>query len=72
MCLRDQGIDNDDGGGVFRVRRACGLSDNNGGVVRGRGIYNASEGFDTTTEAARDRRRARGIYNNNGSVGGGR
>ena len=63
VSLRAQGID-DDKCGVGRVRRACGLSDDDGGVNGGRGIDDASEGLDTTTEAAGDRQRARGIYDN--------
>ena len=51
VCLRDQFIDDDDGR-VERVRRACGLSDDNGGVGRGREIYAASEGSESRTEAA--------------------
>ena len=34
VCLQDQSIDEDDGD-VGRVRRACGLSDDDGGVDRG-------------------------------------
>ena len=71
MCLRAQGIDDDDDG-VVRVRRARGLRDYYGGVGRGRGIDDASEGLDTTTEAAGDRQRAQGIYDDGGDVGGGR
>ena len=51
MCLQDQGIDNDNGA-VDRVRRACGPSDDDRGVGRGRVIYDASEGLETTTEAS--------------------
>ena len=51
IFLRAQGID-DDNGGVGRGRRARGLSDNDVGVSGGRGIYNVSEGSETTTEAA--------------------
>ena len=69
--LRAQGIVDDDGG-VGRVRQARGLRDDDGGVGRGRGIYDASEGSDTTAEAAVDKRQARGIYDNNGGVGRGR
>ena len=71
MCLQDQGIDNDDGG-VIRVRWACGLSENNRGLGRGQGIYDASKGLETTAEAAGDRQRAQEIYDNNSGVGGGR
>ena len=52
-------------------RRARRLSDDNGCVVRGRGIRDASEGSEKTMEAAGDRRRARGIYDDDGDVGGG-
>ena len=71
MCLRDHGIDNDDGV-VGRVRRSLRLSDNEGGVGRVQGIDDASEGLETTAEAAGDRRRSRGIYDNVRGVGGGR
>ena len=71
MCLRAQGIDNDDGG-VGRLRRASGLSDNNGGVRRGQGIRDAYEGLETTTEAAGARQQAQGIYNDYIGFGGGR
>ena len=54
MFLRAKGIDYDDGV-VGRVRRACRLSDDDGGVNRGRVIDDASEGSETTTEAAGDR-----------------
>ena len=50
MCLRDQGIDNDDSG-VDRVRGARRLSNNDEGVGRRRGIDDASEISETTTEA---------------------
>ena len=52
MCLQTQVIDNNDGV-VDRVRRAHGLSDDYIRVVRGRGIYDASKGLETTMEAAR-------------------
>ena len=52
MFLQTQGIDGNGGGGG-RVRRARGLSDNDRGVGRGRGIYDASEVLETTTEAAK-------------------
>ena len=39
--LQAQGID-DDEDGFDRVRRSCGLSNDSGGVGRGRGRYNAS------------------------------
>ena len=72
MCLRAQGIGDDNDGGVGRVIRARRLSDNDGGVGRGGGIYDASEGPETTTEAAGARRQAQGIYDNDRGVGGGR
>ena len=62
VCLQAQGIDNDDGG-VRRVRQDRGLSDNDGNIVIGQGTDDASEGLETTPEAARYQRRARGIYN---------
>ena len=71
VCLRDQGIEENDGG-IGRVRWARGLSDGNGGVVRGREIYDVSKGSDTTTEAAGARKIARGIYDNDGGVVGAR
>ena len=71
MCLQANRIDDDDGS-IGRVRRAKGLSNENGGAGRGRGIRNMSEGSETKTEAAGDRQRARGIYNDDGGVGGGR
>ena len=55
-----------------RGRQAWGISDNNGGVSGGRGIYYVSERSETTTEAVGARRRAQGIYDNNEGVGGGR
>ena len=69
MSLRDQGIE-DDNVSIGRERRAHILSDHDGGVGRGRGIYNVYKGLKTATEAAGARRRARGIYNNNGCVDG--
>ena len=68
--LQAQVID-DNNGGIVRVRRACGLSSNNGGVGRGQGIYNASEGSETTMEAAVAKSWAQIIYDNNGGVSGG-
>ena len=62
MCLRDQGID-DNNGGIGRVRRARGISNNNRGVSRGRGIHDASEVLETMPGAAGARQRFRGIYN---------
>ena len=69
MCLWAHGID--DNGGVGRVRRFRRLSNDDGGVGRGRGICDVSEGLETTTEAAGDIRQAQGIYDNDGGVGGG-
>ena len=53
MRLWDQGIDNNNDG-VGRVRRAGRISNDGGGVGRGRGIYDASKGLETTTEAEKD------------------
>ena len=50
MCLQGQGIEDD--GGIGRVRRARGLSNDDEGVVRGRGIDDVSKGLETTTEAS--------------------
>ena len=71
VCLRDQGINNNYGS-VGRVRQAKGLSKDDGGVGWGRGIRDASEGSETTTEAAGARQRAQGIYDDYGGIGGGR
>ena len=71
MCLLAEGIENNDIG-VGRVRWSKGLSDGYGCVIRGRGIRDASEGSETTTEAAGSRQQARLIYDNYGGVGGGR
>ena len=70
MCLRAQGIDNNNSG-VGRVRRARGLSNDERGVGRGRGIYDASEGLETTAEAAGNRQRPQRIYDEDIGVGGG-
>ena len=70
VCLQDQGID-DDNNSVGILRRGLGLSNDDGGVGRGRGISNASKVLETTTEAAGDRRRAQGIYDSDGGVQGG-
>ena len=69
--LRAQVIDNNDGG-VGRVRRSCGLSDDDRGVRRGQGICDAPKVSETTKEAAVARRRARGIYDSDRGVDGGR
>ena len=58
MCLRAQGIDDNDGV-VDRVIRERGLSDNYGGVGRGRGIGDASKVSETATEASRIQGRQR-------------
>ena len=71
MCLRAQGIDDKDGC-VIRLRRAHGISNDSGGVGRGRGIHDASEGSETTTEAAGARQRAQVIYDDNVGVDGGK
>ena len=57
LFLRTQVIDDDDGG-VGRVRWVRGLRYDDGGVIRGRGINDASEGLETTTEAAGARQQA--------------
>ena len=55
MCLRDQGIDNDNNdGGIGGGIQDRGISDNNGGVRRGRVIDNTSNGSKKTAEAAGD------------------
>ena len=66
MCLRAEGID-ENNGGVGRGRRAKGLRDDDT-----RGIRDASKGLETTTDAAGDRRLDREIYDDGGGVGGGR
>ena len=44
MCLQSEGIDDNDGG-VRRIRRDKGLrNDKDGGVGRGQGICDVSEG----------------------------
>ena len=43
VCLRVEGIDDNDGG-VGILRRAKGNNDEDGGVGRGQGIHDASEG----------------------------
>ena len=70
-CLRSEGIDDNDGG-VIRVIRDKGLNDDDGGVGKIKGICNASEVSETTTEAAGDRQQAQVIYDNDGGVRGGR
>ena len=52
VCLRDQFID-ENNGVVDIVRRARGLRKEDGGVGRGQGIDNASEGSEAMTEASR-------------------
>ena len=69
--LRDQGIDNNNSG-IGRVRRARGLSNDIGGVGRGRGIYNPYEGLETTAEAAVARRWSWEICDDDGGVVEGR
>ena len=54
VCLQDQGIDDNDGG-VRRLIRAIGLSDNGRGVDRGRLIYNAYKRLETTTKSTGSR-----------------
>ena len=51
MFLQAQGID-DDAGVVDRVRRVRRLSDDDGGIGRGRVIDDASERLESTTEAS--------------------
>ena len=70
MCLQAQYID-DDNSGFGRVRQACGISNEDGGVGRGQGICDAPEGLEITTEAKWDQLQAQGIYDNNEGVGGG-
>ena len=72
MCLRSQGIDNNDDGDVGEERWCRGLSDDNGGIGRGQGIYNMSKGLETTTEVAGVRQRPKEIYDNDGGVDEGR
>ena len=52
MCLQAQGID-DNYDIVDILRQARGLSDDNGGIGRGRGIHDTSEILETTNEASR-------------------
>ena len=68
MCLRAQGIDNDNGG-LGGGRRARGLSNNDGGVVGGRGIYNAYKESETMTELAAEEDEHKDYNNDNGGVG---
>ena len=65
--MRAQGIAD---GGVGIVRWAHGLSNYGGGVGRGKGIYDAYEGSETTVEAARAQQWSQGIYYNYRGVGG--
>ena len=71
MCLRAESVD-DYNDGVRRISWAKGLSDDDGGVGRGRGIRDASKGSETTTETAGPRRRSQGIYDNDGNFEVGR
>ena len=71
MCLWSEGTD-DDSGDAGGVRRVKGLSEDDGGIGRGQGICDASEGLETTTEVAGDRRWDRGIYNEDRDIEGGR
>ena len=71
VFLQEEGIDKKNGG-VGRVRQAKVLRDHGGGVGTGKGIRDAFKGSETMTEAAGDRQRAQGIYDNNRGVGGGR
>ena len=57
VCLQDQGID-DNNGGVGRLIRDCGISNDDRGVDRGRGIHDVSERSETTPEAAGARQQA--------------
>ena len=68
MCLQVKGIDNNIDG-VCRVRWARGLSDDNGGVVRGRLIDDTSKGLEKTMEAAGARQLSQGIYDDYGGIG---
>ena len=49
VCLRAEDNDDDDGS-VGRLRRSKGLSDDDRGIGRGRGVCDASEGSETITE----------------------
>ena len=69
MCLRAEGIDDNDGCFV-RLIRSKGLRNNDGGVGRGQGIRDASKGSETTTDTAGGRRRSGGIYEDDGFVEG--
>ena len=71
MCLRAQGIDDEDGG-IGKVGQARGLSNDEEGVGRGRGIYDASKELETTAKAALAIQQAEGIYNHDRGVDGGR
>ena len=71
MHLQGQGIDRNKIG-VGRVRQARGLRHNDRGVGIGLGIYDAYEGSETTTEAARDQQWSQGILDDNRGVSGGR
>ena len=60
MHLQDQGIENCDGVNG-RVRRARGLSNDNGGVRRGRQIYDVSKGSETQILQQQQQRRWRRV-----------
>ena len=64
VCLQEEGVDD----GVGRVRRSKRLSDNDGGVGRGQGVRDVSEGSETTMEATGDSRRPQVIYDNDRGV----
>ena len=51
MCLQAKGMEDGDGS-IGRVRRDRGISNDDGGIGRGRVICDASMGSETTTEAA--------------------
>ena len=53
MCLRAQGID-DDNGSVGRVRRDRGIRNYDGGAGRGKGIDDTSKGLEITAEIVGD------------------
>ena len=71
VSLRAQGIDNNDGI-VGRVRWAWGLSNDDVGVGRGRGIYDMFKASETTTEVSGARQRPQRLYNDDRGFGRGR